>query len=244
MLQHGLTRTWLLHIHTSQPAPSMHRRCYCGPTCCSMTLCRKDKGVKTWCYQVSGVQRTQATWIWICVKSCTQKNKPWLLNSLSWGNHHRGGDLYLFSLSFSAWTLHHHPGGNPHLYLCPFLLERFIIILVAIHTYTSVLFCVNAASLSWLKSTLIPLSCSAQTLYHHPGGNPHLIPLSCAARTRNHHPGGNPHFFLRPALLERLKTALYADMSDLRKTCNWRVWPYKNWNTVSRQTCPCFVTCV
>ena len=105
-------------------------------------------------------------------------------------------------------------------FLCPSLLERFIIILVAIHTYTSVLFCVNAASLSWLKSTLIPLSCSAQTLYHHPGGNPHLIPLSCAARTRNHHPGGNPHFFLRPALLERLKTALYADMSDLRKTCN------------------------
>ena len=135
-------------------------------------------------------------------------------SSLSWWQS------TLIPLSFSARTLHHHPGGNPHLYLCPFLLERFIIILVAIHTYTSVLFCVNAASLSWLKSTLIPLSCSAQTLYHHPGGNPHLIPLSCAARTRNHHPGGNPHFFLRPALLERLKTALYADMSDLRKTCN------------------------
>ena len=154
MLQHGLTRTWLLHIHTSQPAPSMHRRCYCGPTCCSMTLCRKDKGVKTWCYQVSGVQRTQATWIWICVKSCTQKNKPWLLNSLSWGNHHRGGDLYLFSLSFSAWTLHHYPGGNPHLYLCPFLCERCIIILVEIHTYTSVLLCSNALSSSWWQSAL------------------------------------------------------------------------------------------
>jgi hypothetical protein len=75
-------------------------------------------------------------------------------SSLSWWQS------TLIPLSFSARTLHHHPGGNPHLYLCPFLLERFIIILVAIRIYTSVLFCSNALSLSWWQSTLIPLSFS------------------------------------------------------------------------------------
>ena len=84
-------------------------------------------------------------------------------------------------LSFSARTLYHHPGGNPHLYLCLFLLERFIIIPVAIRIYTSVLFCSNASSSSWWQSAFIPLSFSARTLYHYPGGNPHLYlcPFLC-----------------------------------------------------------------
>ena len=66
-------------------------------------------------------------------------------------------------------------------FLCPSLLERFIIILVAIHTYTSVLFCSNASSSSWWQSAFIPLSFSARTLYHYPGGNPHLYlcPFLC-----------------------------------------------------------------